>query len=463
MSPPVPVSAPRPTALTAADRARLSAPTPRYTSYPTAPHFHAGVGVDQAEAWIAALPREASLSLYVHIPFCGALCWYCGCSTMVVNGHAPVARHQQALEREMDTVAALLGGPDQPPRRLSHIHWGGGSPNSLEPDDIAALAQRIRSRFDVAPGAEFAVEIDPRFMDAARASALGRAGVNRVSIGVQDFDPQVQAAINRRQSFDTTRRVVDDLRRCGVGAFNIDLVYGLPHQTTARLERTLDQALALAPDRLAVFGYAHLPQRIRHQRLIDEASLPGPQERLEQAETAARRLLDAGYVRVGLDHFARPGDSMAQGRISRNFQGYTTDPADALIGLGASAISRLPQGYLQNAPGVADYQKRCAAAGLATARGLALTDDDRLRAHVIERLMCDLAFSRAGLTARFGPAAAPLLALADGLGDLAADGLIVPTDDGFRVTERGRPFVRRVCARFDAYLARADAVHAPAV
>lgn len=438
---------------------RLRAPTPRYTSYPTAVHFSSAVGPDESGAWIAALPETAALSLYVHIPFCGALCWYCGCAATVVNTPGPIAGYLEALKVEIGAVADRLG----PQRRVTHLHWGGGSPNSLQPDQILALAGWLRDRFTLDPEAEFAVEIDPRFMDAARAEALARVGVNRVSIGVQDFSPEVQAAINRQQSFETTRGVVEDLRRAGIEALNIDLVYGLPHQTEARLADTLDQALALRPDRLAVFGYAHLPQRIRHQRLIPENALPGFEARLRLAELATRRLVDAGYVRIGLDHFAQPDDPLAQAPAQRNFQGYTTDRADALIGFGASAISRFPQGYAQNATGVADYRARVAAGGRATARGLALSDDDHLRAHVIERLMCDLTYSDAGLRQRFGDRARSLAGIVADMGDLEAEGLIERTDDGFRIPEAAAPFVRTVCTRFDAWLARTDAIHAPAV
>ena len=438
---------------------RLRAPTPRYTSYPTAVHFDASVGPDQSGAWIADLPEAAALSLYVHIPFCGALCWYCGCATTVVNTPGPIAGYLETLDAEITAVADLLG----PRRRVTHLHWGGGSPNSLQPDQILALTRHLRSRFDLAEDAEFAVEIDPRFMDSAQADAFAQAGVNRVSIGVQDFSPEVQVAINRQQSFDTTRRVVEDLRRAGIGALNIDLVYGLPHQTEARLSDTLDQALALRPDRLAVFGYAHLPERIRHQRLIPDATLPGFEARLRLAELATRRLVAAGYVRIGLDHFARPDDPLARAPAHRNFQGYTTDRSDALIGLGASAISRLPQGYAQNATGVADYRQRVGAGGRATARGVALSDDDRLRAHVIERLMCDLTYSDVGLRQRFGDQAGALAGIVAGMGDLEAEGLIERTPDGFRIPEAAAPFVRTVCTRFDARLARTDAIHAPAV
>lgn len=438
---------------------RYAAPVPRYTSYPTAPHFHAGIGPREAARWMEHLPERAALSLYVHIPFCRALCWYCGCATTVVNGHEPVTSYLGALERELAHAATLVPTG----HRVTHLHWGGGSPNTLAPDEIRMLAGWIRALYRLDADAEFAVEIDPRFMDAARVAAMRAAGVNRVSIGVQDFDPAVQAAINRHQPYDVTERVVTLLREAGIASLNIDLVYGLPGQTQASVARTLDLVLALAPDRLAVFGYAHLPEKIRHQQLIDPASLPGPADRYGQASRIARRLEAAGYVRVGLDHFARPGDPLAAGPIHRNFQGYTTDAADALIGFGASAISRFPQGYAQNAARTPDYQRRVGEHGLATARGLELSDDDRMRSHVIERLMCDLSFSGADLKARFGAAAEPLIADATLIVDGDRDGLVAPTADGFRVTERGRPFVRSICACFDAYLDTTPARHAAGV
>lgn len=438
---------------------RYATPVPRYTSYPTAPHFGPAVGAREAAQWIALLPDEARLSLYMHIPFCRALCWYCGCATTVVNGHQPIANYVETLATEMARVAELV-----PPRhRVSHIHWGGGSPNSLTADEIKALASRTRELFQIDPAAEFAVEIDPRFMDTGRGAALQEAGVNRISIGVQDFDPEVQAAINRYQPYDKTRQVVSDLRSAGLTSLNIDLVYGLPGQTQSSVARTVDLVLALDPDRIAVFGYAHLPDKIRHQRLIDTAALAGPTERLGQANRIARILLANGYVRVGLDHFAKPEDPMAHAAVKRNFQGYTTDIADALIGFGASAISRFPQGYTQNAPRTPDYQTRISERGLATVRGLALSEDDRIRAYVIERLMCDLTFSEGDLRTQFGRKAEPLIEEARALPEADQDGLITTTSDGFRVTERGRPFVRSICACFDIYYDQSAGRHAAGV
>lgn len=439
---------------------RYAAPVPRYTSYPTAPHFDACVGPREAAAWIGGLPANAALSLYVHIPFCRSLCWYCGCATTVANTPQPVAAYLSTLHAEIANVAALV----PPSHRVVHVHWGGGSPNTLAAGEIGALAKLTRELFNLDDRAEFAVEVDPRFMDASRVAAFRRAGVNRVSIGVQDFDPAVQAAINRHQPYEMTRDVVTRLREAGIGSINIDLVYGLPGQTQASVARTLDLALELDPDRLAVFGYAHLPERIRHQQLIDSSTLPGPAGRLGQANRIARKLLAHGYVRVGLDHFAKPGDPLATGPVNRNFQGYTTDTADALIGFGASAISRFPQGYAQNAARVPDYHDRVATRGLATVRGIAFSDDDRIRGHVIERLMCDLAFSGTELAARFGAAAAePLIEEARLVVESDRDGLVEPTPDGFRISDRGRSFVRSICACFDAYLEQSTARHAVGV
>ncbi len=438
---------------------RHSGPVPRYTSYPTAPHFSDRVGTGQYAAWLAALPQRAQLSLYLHIPFCNVLCWYCGCSTKAVNRYEPVARYLSSLRSEIANVAARVPAGCA----ATHVHWGGGSPNILEPDDILALAEATRQSFNLAKGAEFAVEIDPRGLDRDRIVAFARAGVTRASIGVQDFDEKVQMAINRGQSFATTQAAVAVLREHGIGAINIDLVYGLPHQTRDSVEATVTKVLALEPSRIAAFGYAHLPQRLKHQALIDEAALPSAVERFAQSNRLAHLLTAAGYVRIGLDHFARADDPLAGGPVNRNFQGYTTDTADALIGLGASAIGRLPEGYVQNCATVADYHRRIAEHGLATVRGFRLSDSDRMRGFVIERLMCDLTFPAAELNRRFGAAATPLLEEAQALIEADRDRLIEPDGAAFRVTERGRPFVRAIAACFDSYLGAKEARHSAGV
>jgi len=438
---------------------RYSAPVPRYTSYPTAPHFSAAVGPTQYAGWLSQIAPQERLSLYFHIPFCDTLCWYCGCNTKAVRRHKPVAAYLVPLLAEIGNVADIIANRNE----VSHIHWGGGSPNVLHADDILRIADATRARFEVAEGAEFAVEIDPRHLPADRVAAFVKAGVNRISFGVQDFNPKVQAAINREQSFEITKAAADQFRAHGIEALNIDLVYGLPHQTIASVEETLHQVLALDPDRIAIFGYAHLPARLKHQRLIDERALPDAVARFEQSNRLSEILAERGYARIGLDHFARRQDTLASKPISRNFQGYTTDAADTLIGFGASAIGRLRQGFVQNAVLAPDYAQRIKADGLATVRGIELTADDRIRSFVIERLMCDLKFPSAEIARRFGAAAGAVLAEAEELIASDADHLIERTADGFRVTERGRPFVRTIASRFDKYLATTKATHSAGV
>ena len=438
---------------------RYSAPVPRYTSYPTAPHFSPAITPADYASWLSALTPGAALSLYVHFPFCHQLCWYCGCNTKAVRRHEPVAEYASALEREIEMVGALV--PSE--HGVSHIHWGGGSPNTLEPDEIMTIANRIRSQFKILPDAEFAVEIDPRSLSDEQVTAFAESGVNRISLGVQDFEENVQAAINRIQSFADTKRVVDMFRARGVASINIDLVYGLPHQTRQSVQRTIEKVLELAPDRIAIFGYAHLPARLKHQRLIDEKALPGIVERFGQSKRLARILSAAGYVGIGLDHYARPADRLAGEHVRRNFQGYTTDKSDALIGFGASAIGQLPQGFVQNAVAAGSYQAMIGAGGLATVRGVRLTADDRVRAATIERLMCDFDFSKSELAARFGPEAGPVIEEAEALIDADQDGLVRVTADGFEVTDFGKPFVRTICSVFDAHLGKKPAQHALAV
>ncbi|MBU2534026.1 MAG: oxygen-independent coproporphyrinogen III oxidase [Alphaproteobacteria bacterium] len=433
---------------------KYATPVPRYTSYPTAPHFSTDIDHRTYRRWLSELNDEP-LSLYVHIPFCDTLCWYCGCATKATRRYDPVANYMDALLGEVAEVADSVGKK----RRVSHVHWGGGSPNILEPADILRLAHRLQDAFDWAVDAEFAVEIDPRRLDDARVAAFAEAGVTRVSLGVQDFAKDVQEAINRLQSFEQTRDALTRFRSAGVGSVNIDLVYGLPHQTRDSVANTIDQVLELAPDRIALFGYAHLPQRITHQRLIDTATLPGAIERFAQSNRVANHILDAGYVRVGLDHFAKPGDALAKRAVKRNFQGYTSDDADILIGFGASAIGHLPQGYVQNTVPTAEYIRNVRSdRGLAVVRGFALSEEDRARSFVINGLMCDLVFSLRAVRAQYGGALAEQLEEeAEMVIDADVDGLVERTPDGFRITEKGRPFVRSICACFDAYLERSTA------
>lgn len=440
---------------------RYAAPVPRYTSYPTAPHFSPSVDAATYGRWLDEMENDLPLSLYVHIPFCNELCWYCGCSTKITRQREPIARYLSALSREIDTVADRI----KIRHAVTHIHWGGGSPSILEPNEIRALAAQLKTRFKLSPSAEFAVEIDPRGLDEARIAAFADSGVNRVSIGVQDFDLAVQKAINRMQSVEQTAWVVDTFRKHGIEAINIDLVYGLPKQTLETLDQTMDHVLALAPDRIALFGYAHLPARIKHQRLIPDDTLPDTAARFAQANRAAERLTEGGFVTIGLDHYARPHDPLASGTVRRNFQGYTTDTAAALIGLGASSIGRLPQGYVQNTPAIGEYERRVLDGGLATVRGHAMSTEDAARGLVIERLMCDFAFPADELRARFGEVAEPIIAEAEALCAADRDEMVAARTrgEGFEVTDKGRIFVRSICAKFDAYLGKSSAQHSAGI
>ncbi len=438
-------------------------PLPRYTSYPTAPHFAPGVTPADYAGWLAALPRDEAVSVYVHVPFCRSMCWYCGCHTTITARDTPVMRYLDALGAEIDWVSQAIGA--RVPAR--HLHFGGGTPSLMPPEAFSALMARLRRAFDLGPDAEVAIELDPRTLDTAMIEALGTAGVTRASLGVQSFDPKVQQAINRVQSFEQTAAAANGLRRAGVAGVNFDLIYGLPFQTVESCRETVAQALELAPDRFAVFGYAHVPNFKQHQRKIDTAALPDGRARHEQAEAIAEQLQAAGYVRIGLDHYARPDDELARAdaehRLHRNFQGYTTDACTTLIGLGASSIGRLPQGYVQNATLIGDYQRRVDADGTAIAKARAFAGEDRLRATIIERIMCDYRADLAQICGSYGADAQALLAHAQGLGELVADGLARVQGTVVEVDDAARPLVRAVAAAFDEYLGQGPARHSRAI
>ncbi|MGN6572604.1 MAG: oxygen-independent coproporphyrinogen III oxidase [Pseudolabrys sp.] len=429
---------------------------PRYTSYPTAPHFSAAVTPALYRQWLEALPRTASLSLYLHVPFCQELCHYCGCNTRAVRKREPVDAYAEELMKEIGLLGMLEG------RRVTHLHWGGGTPSILGPKWLETIVTRLAARFDLSAVREHAIELDPRRVDAALVRALKAIGITRASLGVQDTSDDVQRLIGRIQPFTLVERAAGALRDIGIRDLNIDLMYGLPGQTVAHVRDSAARAASLQPQRLALFGYAHVPWFKTHQRLIDEAKLPGVSERLDQAQAAAETLAAAGYMAIGLDHFALPDDSLAVAarglRLRRNFQGYTVDEADALIGLGASAIGRLPQGFAQNAPDLGSYTRALAAGEFPIVKGLALSDDDRLRGAMIERLMCDLALDLAafGGAERFADEIAALEPLADA-------GLLVRDGERIVMTTEGRPYVRIAAAAFDAWLPAAQKRHSVAV
>ncbi len=443
--------------------AKYARRVPRYTSYPTALQFDQDVDGGVYRQWLEAVPPEAPLSLYLHVPFCDSMCWFCGCHTRVVNAYKPIGLYLRALMDEVDLVAEALPGQ----RRAAHVHWGGGTPTILSPGDIESLAGHLKEHFAFSEATDFAVEIDPRTLTHEVARALARARVNRASLGVQDLNDDVQRAVNRVQPADMIRRAVGWLRDEGIEAINIDLMYGLPLQTVGGVRRTVETVLDLAPDRIALFGYAHVPWMKRHQRLIDEAALPDLAARHAQYEAAAAHLAEAGYASIGLDHFARPGDGLAtasaEGRLHRNFQGYTVDDAPVLLGFGASAIGFLPQGYVQNMPDVRRYENAALNGDLAVRRGVRLAADDRLRAEIIERLMCDMGVDLAAICQRYDRPPNGFDPELDAMRDMEADGLVAMDGFRIRVREEARPFLRSVCAVFDRYLRESEARHSQPV
>ena len=435
---------------------------PRYTSYPTAPHFHAGIGAAEAANWLAELPEATSLSAYIHVPFCRSLCAYCGCDTKAVLRDEPLAAYANTLGEEIDLLASRTSA-----RRIAHIHWGGGTPSLLGPVRLTRLAGQLAGRFDISQIAEHAIELDPRHVDGELAETLARIGINRVSLGVQDMHRHVQQAIGRLQPPDEVEHSVKLLRQAGIEAINLDLMYGLPRQSIEDVRQTVNWAASLAPSRLAIFGYAHVPWMKKHQRLIDAAMLPGAELRLEQADAARVALVRCGYTAVGLDHFARPDDTLAKaarsGTLRRNFQGYTTDAADALLPLGASSIGKFPQGYVQNAPDIGGWSRAVLNGQLPVVRGLALSHDDLARADVIGRLMCALAVDFGELAQQHYGNAGAFDSSIGQLDQLAGDGLLIRDGRKLTMTEAGAPFVRLAAAAFDAYLADSAARHSVAV
>ncbi len=432
---------------------------PRYTSYPTAPHFKPEVGPETYAQWLAALDPSEPVSAYIHVPFCASLCWYCGCHMSVVRSHEPVTDYVDRLVEEFRLVARHLKAP----LTIKALHFGGGTPNILLPRDLDAIFGALRECFRIDPQAEIAAEIDPRTLTPGWIEAATRHGMTRASLGVQDINTDVQRSVNRIQPLQQTAWCAAALRDAGIGSINVDLMYGLPHQTEDSVAATVREVLSLAPDRIALFGYAHVPWMKPAQRLLPEKDMPGAMARFRQQEIAAQVLIEAGYVRIGLDHFARGGDDLATDHVRRNFQGYTTDNISTLLGFGASSIGKLPQGYVQNIARTHDWRTSLSEGKLPTARGVALSDDDRFRAALIERLMCDLDVDVDAVAAQHGFSRDDV---ADGfarLGVFADEGLLSVDGGRLCVTEDGRPFVRSICAVFDRYLVPSADKHSAGV
>ncbi|MDO9587005.1 MAG: oxygen-independent coproporphyrinogen III oxidase [Brevundimonas sp.] len=443
--------------------AHASRSLPRYTSYPTALGFKPAPDDTLTRSWLDAISPTDALSIYVHIPFCERLCWYCGCHTSVPNGYDRIAAFVGHLARELDLWADAL----PPHAGAAHVHFGGGSPNSLATADFTELMASIARRFMLRPGAEVAVELDPGHLDPDFARGLGAAGVTRASLGVQTFDPEVQRRVNRVQPFEGVEAAVGDTRRGGVEAINFDMMYGLPGQTPDNVATSMATALLLSPNRVALFGYAHVPWMKKHQAMIRAEDLADVAGRWNQAEAAEAVLLAHGYVRIGMDHYAHPGDPMvaelANGGLRRNFQGYTDDPAALLIGLGPSAISAFPQGFAQNASRVDHWAAALESDRLPVARQLATTDEDRLRAAAIERLMCDLEVDVGSLCREHGYAVSTLDEDLESVRALAADGLCTVSGRQIHVSPHISRLVRVVAACFDHQPSPPSARHSLAV
>lgn len=430
---------------------------PRYTSYPTAPMFHEGIGAADYEATLKRVASDdAPLSLYIHIPFCNTVCYYCGCNKIVTKQYHRAAPYLELLLKEIDHVADVMGNTRRP---VTQLHFGGGTPTFMSNDQMRTIMEKLRERFHFVPKdqGEFSIEIDPRECDEHTVSVLEEIGLNRMSMGVQDFDPIVQKAVNRIQSEEETMRVLNEARAHGFESMNIDLMYGLPHQTVETFNRTLDTIIEFSPDRIALFNYAHLPHMFMPQRRIDEAAIPSPQEKLNILEHSINKLLDAGYVFIGMDHFAKPDDELTiaqqQGELYRNFQGYSTQADCDLIGLGVTSIGYVGGGFFQNRKDMDGYTAAVEAGDFPVFRGYILSDEDHLRRLVIMRLMCDFALDYSQFEQQFGIDFK--MHFADGLSDLArmeGDNLVELRSDGLSVLPAGRLLIRNIAMVFDEYL-----------
>jgi len=429
---------------------------PRYTSYPTAVQFHEGFG--EAEYRHIARETNASgrpLSLYFHIPFCDTVCFYCACNKVATKDRSMAGRYLQRVYRELEMQGALF----DPSRKVEQLHWGGGTPTFISHDEMRELVSQTRKRFQLLDddSGEYSIEIDPREAQGDTIKLLRELGFNRMSLGVQDFEENVQKAVNRIQSKEVTLRTLRAARDQGFRSVSIDLIYGLPFQTLASFEKTLDQTLEVDPDRMSIFNYAHLPQRFKPQRRIDEAALPLPQEKLDILQMTIEKLTAAGYVYVGMDHFAKPSDELViaqnDGTLYRNFQGYSTHADCDLIGIGATSIGMVGPSYAQNMRTLDEYYDRIDSDRLAIFRGVETTRDDQIRRDVITRLICHFNLRFSAVEGKWGIVFRDYFADELGrLSEMCEDGLLEIHGDGIRVLPKGRLLIRNICMQFDAYL-----------
>ena len=436
--------------------AKYGANGPRYTSYPTALQFRDDFDpADYRRAAADPGASETDLSLYFHVPFCDTVCFYCGCNKVITKNRGRAKPYLAQMIRELELQAALFDTK----RPVSQLHWGGGTPTFLSLDEMSALMAATREHFALQPddSGEYSIEIDPREATAQTIAHLRSLGFNRLSLGVQDFDPVVQKAVNRIQPLELTVDVMNAARANGFESISVDLIYGLPHQNVKTFGRTLETMLLLAPDRISVFGYAHMPHLFKMQRQMDEATLPTPAERMALLRLVIEQLTEAGYVYIGMDHFALPTDELARAQaqrtLHRNFQGYSTRADCDLIGFGASAIGKVGDVYAQNAKDLIGYGAAISAGKLATAKGVRLTADDRLRRDIITELMCNLELRYDEFEAAYGVRFSAIFAAElERLREFERDGLVARSADRLEVLPAGRMLVRNIAMVFDRYL-----------
>ncbi len=439
----------------------FDAKVPRYTSYPPANHFVNGAGKQYQTDWIQAVPDGSDVSIYIHIPFCKRLCWFCACRTQGTKTLRPVDAYVAFLRAELALVRQTLTGRV----KMSRLHLGGGTPSILSPKTMSVLLESVFDTFPTSDEFEFSVEIDPTEAAPELLETLAGYGMNRASVGVQDFAPKVQNAIGRPQSLEQTQSVISLLRKLGVKSLNLDLLYGLPHQTQESFQQTLNHVETMRPDRLAIYGYAHVPWMSKRQVMIDESSLPGGLARFELAAQANAHFTTRGYDAIGIDHFALPTDSLFKvaraGKLRRNFQGYTDDQSETLIGLGASSISKFKQGFVQNAPATSAYQARIESGVLAGHKGYRMGPQDNLVAQIIEDLMCRFVYREKALAGAFPQMAEVIHLTRDSLIEKFPD-VFDADQDSLTITEANRPLVRIIASFVDRFTS-AETSHSTAI
>lgn len=425
---------------------------PRYTSYPTAPNFSDKVSGETYKNWLKNLPKNHNISLYFHIPFCQQMCWYCGCFTTVTKRYAPIENYVRTLIDEFRLVADLLSEKNL---QVTHIHFGGGSPTMLLPQDFSEIMQEIRQHFTITNTAEIAIEIDPRNVNQEKITTYAKEGINRASLGIQDFNSDVQKAINREQSFDTVYDCVKMLRASGIQNINFDLIYGLPEQTVEMVKKNIDFSLLMNPSRIALFGYAHVKWKKKQMRLIKDEDLPNEEQRILMFSKASKKLEEAGFFSIGLDHFVKKDDSMFQAfldeKLKRNFQGYSSDNADILLGFGASSISYLGDGYAQNTVDFEQYKKAIFSKNFAITKGISLSDQDKIRKKIIDELMCYLEVDLAKICDEFSLPKNYFDREIANLEPLKADGLVRSKNLKIKINLAAPQISRVVCSIFDQY------------